>query len=262
MTTRLRMACLASGSKGNAWLIEHHHTRVLVDCGLNYATLTNRMAVFNLNPADLSAVCLTHEHSDHIAGVSTLHKRHPDLPFFTSHGTAHAICLEQYQPLADGQSATVGSLTLEAFSVPHDASEPLQFRVLAGNTSETQRRLAVVTDLGHPHPALTSELKHCHALALEFNHDATRLATSRYPPSLKARIGGNYGHLSNDQALAILQKLPLAQFTWIVAAHLSAENNDPSLVGALINDVVKKTANTALRSWVCEQHVPSPWMEV
>jgi len=133
----------------------------------------------------------------------------------------------------DNASFTIGELTLQPYTVPHDAREPLQFVA-----SDGVRRLGVLTDVGMPTPHVVAALGLCDALLLECNHDSQMLADSSYPHSLKSRISGPYGHLSNDHASQILDAVDRSRLNKVVGAHLSQQNNTPELARSAIEAVV------------------------
>ncbi len=233
----LRFASLASGSGGNATLVEAwvagdaRPTRLLVDCGLAPRRLAAALLQRGCMPADLDAVFLTHEHSDHVAGVRALQRRF-GTPVWASAGTWAAVAAPTLDapdpwPARIARHAGVidiGALRLHPFAVPHDAAEPLQLVCSVG-----ERRLGVVTDLGHPDAAVAAALAGCDALLLECNHDAALLAQGSYPYWLKRRIGGAHGHLSNTQAADLLAACRHRGLRHVVAAHLSEVNNTPAL---------------------------------
>ena len=228
----LRFRSLASGSSGNATLIEAsdglHRTRVLVDCGLGLRQLMARLAVEGIGPADLDGIFITHEHGDHIGCAPMLVARY-GVPLWTSAGTAQYAAFAGLESalnlVRDGQVFAIGGLQLHPFTVPHDAREPLQLRCTDG-----ARSLGVLTDLGHVTPQVLDALAGVHALLLESNHDSELLARGDYPDFLKRRVGGALGHLSNAQASAALRTLRHAQLSTVVAAHLSERNNRIPLV--------------------------------
>lgn len=225
----MRFASLGSGSRGNATVIEAGVTRVLIDCGFGPRNLTQRLARLGLAPGDIDAILVTHEHSDHVAGIAASAARH-GLRVLMSHGTFAAVgayagvALE----LFDSQSAlAVGDMEVLPFPVPHDAREPVQFVV-----SDGQRRLGVLTDTGHVTPHIVAMLSQCDALMLECNHDAGMLAQGGYPWHLKQRIAGRFGHLDNAAAAALLRQVEHGRLQHVVCAHLSQENNTPALARA------------------------------
>jgi phosphoribosyl 1,2-cyclic phosphodiesterase len=224
----MRFACLGSGSEGNALVVETGATRILLDCGFGLRETATRLARLELSPSDLSAIIVTHEHSDHIGGVTRLAAKHA-LPVWLSHGTcAFLRNLDQVPEkchLFDTHSCfAIGDLLIQPFPVPHDAREPAQFVFSNGSL-----RLGVLTDTGTSTPHIEATLTGCDALLLECNHDTDMLARGPYPPSLKRRVGGNYGHLDNEAAAALLRHIDTRRLQHIVAGHLSRKNNLPDL---------------------------------
>lgn len=244
----MRFCSLGSGSGGNATVVEAvdgtYTQRVVIDCGFSLREFETRLARAGLQCSDLDAVFVTHEHGDHVGCALTLARRH-GLPLWMSRGTWRAIGEPEAGVMPrfarDGEAITIGGLQLTPYTVPHDAAEPLQLRCSDGNST-----LGVLTDAGSCTPHLLAHLHDCDALLLECNHDGEMLAASRYPPSLKARIGGPLGHLSNDTAGQILGQCRHDRLQHLVAAHLSEQNNRPDLArsalaaasGATAQDIV------------------------
>jgi len=232
----IRFRSLGSGSTGNATLVEGRGgittTRVLLDCGFSLRELEARLQRAGLTAHELDAVFITHEHGDHVGSALTLARRH-GVPLWMSRGTWRAIGSPDLRGLLhfarDGGRIAVGDLELQPFTVPHDAAEPLQICF-----SDGAARLGVLTDAGCATEHLLAHLQDCHALLLECNHEAALLARSRYPESLKARIGGRLGHLSNDTAARILRACLHVGLNHVVAAHLSEQNNRPDLALAAL----------------------------
>jgi phosphoribosyl 1,2-cyclic phosphodiesterase len=232
----LRFRNLGSGSSGNATVVEGRSgtgvTRLLVDCGLGIRQLEQRLGSAGLAADDIDAIFITHEHSDHIGCARQLALRHR-IPVWMSRGT-HAGARETdfgdlLRHAGDGASIALGSLCVMPFTVPHDAREPLQLRCSDGDAS-----LGILTDLGHATDHVLAHLTGCHALLLECNHDPGLLAASSYPPFLKKRVGGQHGHLSNAASAEIASALQHPGLRYVVAAHLSRENNRPELVRAAL----------------------------
>jgi len=226
----LRFCSLGSGSEGNALVVEAIDglscTRVLVDNGFGPRVLARRLERAGLTVDALDAVFVTHEHSDHVGGVSSLLRRR-SIPLYTSRGTAQAARIDpgvDWRMLFDGVDVAVGALGVQAFAVPHDAAEPLQFVFTDG-----ARRLGLLTDIGAPTTAVARALDGIDALILECNHDLDLLMASDYPPFLKARIAGERGHLSNAQSAALLGEVNRSRLRQVTAAHLSRRNNRPEL---------------------------------
>jgi phosphoribosyl 1,2-cyclic phosphodiesterase len=240
----MRFASLGSGSEGNALLVESVSgtttTRVLLDCGFSAKEVERRLARLDVRADQIDAILITHEHADHIGGALTLARKW-SIPIHMSWGTARAVGADDapvdLHVLWGDESVVVGDLEVLPYTVPHDAREPLQY-VFSDGTS----RLGVLTDVGAATAHITNVLSGCDALVLESNHDAGMLATSRYPASLKARIGGMHGHLNNDAAAGILAALDRSKLRHLVAAHLSRENNLPELAQAALAAVLGGTA--------------------
>ncbi|WP_179402391.1 MBL fold metallo-hydrolase [Burkholderia guangdongensis] len=227
----MRFASLGSGSEGNALVVVASSgtttTRVLLDCGFSAKEVERRLGRLHLCVDDLDAILITHEHSDHVGSALTLARR-ASLPVYTSWGTARAVGADDagvdLHVLWGDETVRIRDLEVLPYTVPHDAREPLQFVFMDG-----RHRLGVLTDVGTSTPHIAEVLSGCDALVLESNHDVAMLAASRYPKSLKARIGGNHGHLSNDAAAGILASLDRSRLRHLVAAHLSQQNNRPEL---------------------------------
>ena len=232
----LRFKSLCSGSAGNATVVEgtsgHQVTRLLVDCGLGLKALDARLARAGLAASQIDAIFITHEHGDHIGCARALSLRE-NIPVWMSAGTHAATGAPDFEGLfkqaQDGVAIDLGEFQVMPFTVPHDAREPLQLRCTDGI-----RHLGVVTDLGHATPHVLQQLAGCDALLLECNHDAGLLAHCTYPDFLKQRVGGRYGHLSNEAAAQIAKSLDHPGLAHIVAAHLSQQNNRPDLVRAAL----------------------------
>ena len=235
----LRFRSLGSGSAGNATLIEAMGTRpvrVMVDCGLGIKHLLHRLGKAGLQPEDIDAVFITHEHGDHIGCALSLSLRY-QIPVWMSQGTHAAIGSPDFKGLLrlarDGDAIDLGGLQLVPFTVPHDAREPLQLTCTDGAA-----KLGILTDLGHATAHVLAHLRACDALLLECNHDTGMLAQSAYPEFLKRRVGGQYGHLSNTAAAEIARSVMHQGLKHLVAAHLSAQNNRPALVQSLMSEAL------------------------
>jgi phosphoribosyl 1,2-cyclic phosphodiesterase len=251
----MRFATLGSGSRGNAVLVESGGTRVLVDCGLAAREAQRRMEELGASPDDLAAILVTHEHGDHVRGVATLACRF-GIEVWATPGTWRQAGAENLPRLRlfSGHDAAfrIGDFAITAFPVPHDAREPCQF-VLEG----AGRRFGMLTDAGRVTRYIRDLLRECDALLLECNHDPEMLRAGPYPPSLQERVGGDFGHLSNDQAAGLLDSLPHAQLRHLVVAHMSEKNNRPDLARSALLGV---SADLAPRLTLAGQDRPSPWL--
>jgi phosphoribosyl 1,2-cyclic phosphodiesterase len=226
----LRFCCLGSGSGGNAFVVEasdgRSTIRVLIDNGFSPRELERRLVRAEVDVASLSAILVTHEHGDHAGGVCAFAMRR-QLNVYATEGTAAAAGFEplsRLHTIRAGIELQIGPLQVLPVEVPHDACEPVQFIV-----SDGERRLAILTDLGHPARGVIAMLSGLDTLVLEFNHDLQMLRRGPYPPSLKARIESDLGHLSNAQSIQFLESIDRSRLTRVVAAHLSRTNNQPQL---------------------------------
>lgn len=236
----LRVCSLGSGSGGNALVVEARDgsavTRVVVDNGFNLRQLGRRLERAGLSLHAIDAVLVTHEHSDHVGGVLRFACK-AGIPVYCSEGTARAAGIRDidgtWRELVSGVRQEIGALVVDPYEVPHDAAEPLQFVFGDGG-----RWLGLLTDAGAPTPTVVAALRRADALVLECNHDEQMLRTGPYAPFLKTRISGARGHLSNAQAAALLRELDVARLHWVVAAHLSAQNNTKALACAALASVL------------------------
>ncbi|MHA7817078.1 MAG: MBL fold metallo-hydrolase [Pseudohaliea sp.] len=243
----MRVASLGSGSKGNGTVVASGATCLLIDCGFSLRETTRRLARLGLAPDDLDAILVTHEHSDHAAGVGTLSRGHA-IPVYASHGTlasgrlGECAALERFNA---GEVFTVGSMTVRSVAVPHDAREPCQYRLAAGGCE-----LGVLTDLGSVTPHVVDAYRGCQGLVLEFNHDTAMLAAGEYPPALKRRVGGDWGHLNNRQASRLLAALDGPALQHLVIAHMSEQNNSRAAVREVL--AAEHPAWLERAHWACQ----------
>jgi phosphoribosyl 1,2-cyclic phosphodiesterase len=229
-----------------------------MDCGFSLTDTCMRLARLGLAPDCLNGIVVTHEHGDHIAGVARLASKY-SIPIWLTHGTFRAHPkfpgnTPRLTKIDSHHSFAIDGLLVQPFPVPHDAAEPVQYMF-----SDGVKRLGVLTDIGCSTPHIEATLSGCDALVLECNHDATLLANSDYPLSLKQRVGGRFGHLNNVDAAALLARLDCSRLQHIVAAHLSRKNNTPELaVNAL------STALNCNPEWVAvaTQEEGLAWREI
>lgn len=236
----MRLASLGSGSRGNSTLIEWSGGALLLDCGFSMKEAVARLARLGKTPQQLNAIVVTHEHSDHIKGVAALARRF-DLPVYMTPGTYHSRDLGEIPRLNlihAASSFVINGLRVEPVAVPHDAREPVQYIFVSD-----QYRLGVLTDLGCISPHVEECYQNCDALVLEANHDPRMLAGGPYPPSLKQRVGGQWGHLSNEQAAGFLARVDTTRLKHLVIAHISQQNNTLDLARATLAPVTGAVAN-------------------
>jgi phosphoribosyl 1,2-cyclic phosphodiesterase len=220
----LSVCVLASGSRGNCVYLDGGGTAILIDAGLSGIELTRRMAARGLDPEQLNAIVVSHEHSDHINGVGVLSRRYK-IPVYASRKTADAAH-NSWGKLSDlvhfecGRPFSIENLTLRPFSLSHDAADPAGFTISRNGT-----KIGLATDLGIATAMVKSHLKACTALILEANHDPEMLINGPYPWHLKQRIKGRSGHLSNVDTRELLHELVHDGLRQVLLAHLSEKNN-------------------------------------
>jgi phosphoribosyl 1,2-cyclic phosphodiesterase len=233
----MRFASLGSGSKGNATLIQSNNTTVMVDCGFSVKETEKRLERLNQAPDQITALFVTHEHGDHIKGVGPFARKYK-LPVCMTRGTSrwkNLGTIPDIRLISVDDSIDIGELTVNSYAVPHDANEPCQF-IIRNN----KKRFAMLTDVGHCTEHIKTQLKDCDALLLECNHDKTMLLTGSYPQSLKERVAGLYGHLSNEQASEILNEIQHDELQLISIAHVSDKNNNKNLALKSLRSVLMK----------------------
>jgi phosphoribosyl 1,2-cyclic phosphodiesterase len=221
------ICALASGSNGNCYYIGNDKDAVLIDAGISCKQILKRMAEKELNPQKIRAVFISHEHSDHIRGARVFEKK-LKIPVYLTAKT-YLAAYKNMQPayprfFEPGTVISVGEFAVHTFLKNHDASEPCSFRVeYAGKNA------GVFTDIGEPCENVVSHLGLCDVVFLESNYDEEMLRTGRYPIFLKQRVASANGHLSNMQAMQLLEKNGGAHLKCVFLSHISAENNTPEL---------------------------------
>jgi len=223
----LEICAIASGSNGNCYYIGNEKDAVLIDAGVSCKQILLRMESKGLNPRKLKAVFISHEHSDHMRGARVLAKR-LNIPIWLTAKTYYAT-YKNMQPaypqfFAPGSELQIGEFTVHPFLKNHDAAEPCSFRV-----EYSGKNIGVFTDIGKACNNVTSQLAKCDVLFLETNYDEQKLTNGSYPFFLKKRIASSVGHLSNIQALELLEDHGGKNLKCVFLSHLSAENNTPEL---------------------------------
>ncbi|MGN7820822.1 MBL fold metallo-hydrolase [Chitinophaga varians] len=222
----LFITSLNSGSNGNCYYIGNGQEAVLIDAGISCRETEKRMTRLGLSMTKVKAIFISHEHTDHIKGVTVLAKKH-QLPVYITQSTLAGgnLALQRVMSFAAYQPVQIGGLTVTAFPKYHDAVEPHSFMV-SGN----QVNIGIFTDIGAPCDHVLNHFRQCHAAFLEANYDEQMLEQGRYPYYLKNRIRGGHGHLSNRQALEIFTQHRPSFMTHLLLSHLSQDNNNPVLV--------------------------------
>ncbi len=228
---KLEFCSLNSGSNGNATYIAAGNARVLIDAGLSGKTITASLDALGVLPETLTGILVTHEHVDHIRGIGVLSRKNR-IPVYANAATWERmyrvvgdIPASQRREFVTGEDFYVGDLAVRPFSIPHDTVDPVAFRLFAGG-----RSVAVATDMGHAPKRVLRELAGADLVLLEANHDEEMVEHNpRYPSSLKRRILGSQGHLSNITSAHTLMELYETGVTRALLGHLSEDNNTPEL---------------------------------
>ena len=226
----LRYCSLFSGSSGNCIYVGTADGGILLDVGVSAKRIETALKERDIDPATIRAVFVTHEHSDHVAGLSVLCKRY-GWPVLASEGTLDALCeggkldnCRRVYMMEVGQSVSVAGLSVSSFATPHDSRQCFGYRVEGDG-----KAMALATDLGYMPDSVLAAIRGCDLLHIESNHDPDMLRHGPYPYYLQERILGQGGHLSNEACAAVLPQLVEAGATRIALAHLSEQNNTPTV---------------------------------
>ena len=245
MHRTLHLHILGSGSKGNCALIEGPEGLIMIDNGFSRREVIARMHELDLDEDDVQALLLTHEHSDHISGVTVWCRRF-DGALFASLGTADTkkyLASLPFTPFAPGAAFDVAGVHVETFPTSHDVVNPVGFRFTCAGDA-----IGFATDTGVLTPGAMKALRDCRILALESNHDVPTLRTGSYPRFLQDRIISERGHLSNAQAAAAVPELVTERTEQLIAMHISQENNRPSLAVRALAEALGATLDNELGS--------------
>ncbi len=229
---------LASGSKGNALFLGTEKTRILIDAGLSAKAIADRLSQIDIDPKTLQAILVTHEHTDHIAGLAVLAHR-LNIPVLANAETAKGIIAAlgsrpRFKIFATGETFCFGDLEVHPFSIPHDTFDPVAFTITCRDI-----KMGICADLGHVTSMVQKQLEGCDFLYLEANHQISMVHSCARPQVYKNRVLGKQGHLSNDECGKLLERLHHPRLQHVYLAHLSSECNTPEV--AL--DVVRRHLN-------------------
>ncbi|MFN3326334.1 MAG: MBL fold metallo-hydrolase [Bryobacteraceae bacterium] len=220
---------LASSSSGNSTYVGTERTRLLVDAGLSRKEIFARLAAIGEDPYTLDAILVTHEHSDHISGLPALARTLKNVPIFLSRLTAPQIdwstCTPVIEEFQAGAGFAIGEIAVDTFTIPHDAVDPVGFCFHAQGI-----KVGVATDLGYIPDSIRVHLRGCQVLVLESNHDLEMLKVGPYPWSVKQRVMGRKGHLSNDSVSEFIRDGLDSSTETLILGHLSEHNNHPEIV--------------------------------
>ena len=257
----MKFATLASGSSGNCSVVSDGTTHILIDAGVSARRITTGLEALGIAPGELAGVLITHEHSDHIGGLPVLCRK-LGVELYTAEGTADQICrkspelVSRFCVFDPGQRFSVGGLEVGTFPVSHDCASPVGYTVTQGG-----KKLTLCTDLGVVTNQVLEGVEGADLLVAEFNYDPEMLRTGPYPEYLKQRILGRQGHLSNQVGAKLTRWAAERGTDKVVLAHLSKENNLPSVARRaaeeLLGDVAEEITLT-----VAPRSEASQWMEV
>ena len=221
---------LYSGSSGNSLFVQTKNTKLLVDAGVSSKKIELALNDIDVDPSTLDGILITHEHSDHVQGLGTLSKKF-DLPVFVNQETLDAmpkqkdkISEKNIKTFKVAENFSIGDLTINPFSIPHDAANPCGF-----NITKDDKKISIATDIGHMTNSILKNLEESLFIMLEANYDPEVLKCSTYPFTLKSRIAGPTGHLSNQIAGKTISHLLKSGLKNAMLGHLSKESNFPEL---------------------------------
>jgi phosphoribosyl 1,2-cyclic phosphodiesterase len=258
----VRLTILGSGSSGNCAYLETDETRVLIDAGLSLRQVRQRLASIGRAPEKLTGILITHEHSDHVQGLAALGGK-LGIPVYCNRLTRDAIDYQLHARLdcrlfTTGSSFDFGDLSVETFSIPHDAQDPVGFLLRT-----TEGNIGFLTDLGHATRLVLERVRPAHALVLEANHDVKMLQDCPHRPwSLKQRILSRHGHLSNEAAAEAVQSIMSAELRHLYLGHLSRECNRPELARRVMDNQLQSLGASHVRLEMTSQSVPCQTLEL
>jgi phosphoribosyl 1,2-cyclic phosphodiesterase len=258
----VRLTILGSGSAGNCAYLETGETRILIDAGLSLRQIRQRLATIGRGPENLTGILITHEHSDHVRGLTQLSEK-LRVPVYCNRPTREAIEYQLQVKLdcrlfSTGAGFEIGDIEVATFSVPHDAQDPVGYllKTAAGN-------IGFLTDLGHATKLVLERVRRANVLVLEANHDIKMLQDCPHRPwSLKQRILSRHGHLSNDAAATAAEQIMSADLCHLYLGHLSRECNRPELAYRVVGERLEKLGANHVRLELASQHVPCPTLSL
>ena len=257
----MKLQVFGSGSQGNALAVSSGGTLLLLDCGFSCKELERRMAACGVDPDAAAGLFFTHDHTDHCKGTATFHHRHPQVPLYANGNTADAISVltgvdDGWCVFETAETFPVGDFAVTSFSIPHDAADPVGYLFEDGASA-----LFVGTDMGVPTFGVRDALARATCAVLESNHDPTLLACSDRPVSLKQRIAGRCGHLSNQDAADLVREVAPPNLKTLLLAHLSQPCNAPHLALESMREALRDINRTDIALATLDQDEPSEVFE-
>ncbi len=254
MTSHFQVCVLGSGSKGNCTYIKAGDVAILVDAGLPYGEIERRLSEISVSAASIQHLFVTHEHSDHVAGLRKFAKKHSvhihmNAPTYLQ---IRGLLPRTFSVNLFDSTFEIDDITIHPFSISHDAADPVGFTFRYQN-----KKICVATDMGYVTKLVLEELKNSDVVILESNHDEAKLMNGRYPWPLKQRIASHVGHLSNRQAAEALCAVVHEGLQCIFLAHLSEENNSPAMALDCVGYYLSETVSVPPALLMTHQHRPS-----
>jgi phosphoribosyl 1,2-cyclic phosphodiesterase len=258
------ISVLGSGSTGNVTFVSDGSVRLLLDAGLACREIERRLRDFGVSPRNIDGVLVSHEHGDHARGAWRFCARHR-VPLYATSATYQFMPKlpglrnrdVEWVRVVSGSSSKIGRLTVDFFPTPHDASDPVGFRIRRGKLA-----FGHVTDIGHISEDVVSGLRGCDAILIESNHDVDMLRASDYPDSLKHRVGSRYGHLSNDALARYLEKRLPDSVRHLFLAHLSLQNNHEKLALECCHEALRRRGGAMPRVHLTYPDRPTPLLRL
>lgn len=246
----MKISALSSGSSGNCFYVSEKDKAILIDCGISYKQVLEKLSSLRQNPRNIKAIFVTHEHTDHVSGVDVL-VRNLKIPVYATKGTCKNsfLCSREdlINEIKNDKTIKLAGMEISAFSKSHDASEPVSFRINNGKT------ISIITDIGYACKSVCESVSDSDFLVLESNHDISMLENSPYPDFLKRRIASNIGHLSNLHSSLCVLEHGTRKLKNVVLAHLSAVNNTPELALSCFKNLLKERRDLKPRIFISER---------
>lgn len=261
----MKMCSIASGSSGNCIYVADENTNILIDAGISKKRIVEGLASIGVDVDSIDGILVTHEHSDHICGLGVMSRAY-DIPIYGTeetlkavdeHKATGAINNELYRPILPDNEFCINTLTIKPFSTPHDAVNPVCYTI-----ESEDKKVSVATDLGEYNDYIISNLENSDVVLLEANYDKNMLQVGPYPYSLKQRILGNRGHLSNENSGQLLRTILSDKLKYIILGHLSKENNYPELAYQAVKVEIQELLNDNISLAVANRDRPSQLVTV